>query len=111
MSLEFGVIWELYWYVNVVEWVYVMEGRIWIIFISFEGKVEIVDVDKGGFWYFFWGWGYSIEGIGFDIVKFLLVFNDGIFFEGVIFSVIDWFFYISIVWVEENLGWMVVQVV
>lgn len=59
-----------------------MEERTHITLKIPEGRLEVADLNKGGLWYFPRGWGHSIEGLGPEVAKFLLVLNNVAFFEG-----------------------------
>lgn len=82
MTLDPGAIRDLHWYANAAKCVYVMEERTHITLKIPEGRLEVADLNKGGLWYFPRGWGHSIEGLGPEMAKFLLVLNNVAFFEG-----------------------------
>ncbi|MFZ5782535.1 MAG: cupin domain-containing protein [Pseudomonadota bacterium] len=105
MTLEPGAIRELHWHADAAEWAYVIEGRSRITLTSPEGQVQIADVDAGGIWYFPRGWGHSIEGLGPNGTKFILVFNNGEFTEQSTFSITDWISNTPMSMLKEYLGW------
>lgn len=105
MTLDAGAIRELHWHADAAEWAYVIEGRSRITLTSPEGQVQIADVDAGGIWYFPRGWGHSIEGLGPNGTRFILVFNNGEFTEQSTFSITDWIANTPMSMLKEYLGW------
>lgn len=110
MTLEAGAIRELHWHAEAAEWAYVIEGRSRITLTSPWGQVQVADVDAGGIWYFPKGWGHSIEGLGPNGTKFILVFNNGEFTEQSTFSITDWIANTPMSMLTEYLGWTQQQV-
>jgi Cupin len=66
-------------------------GTCRITAIDAEGRNFVDDVGVGDFWYFPAGVPHSLQGLGPDVCKFLLVFDDGEFDEDNTFLWTDWF--------------------
>lgn len=90
MALKPGGLRELHWHANAAEWAYVMTGKCRITVIDPESRVEIKDIGPGDVWYFPRGHGHSIQGIGDEECKFVLVFDNGSFSDFATFSISDW---------------------
>jgi oxalate decarboxylase len=110
MTLEAGALRELHWHAEAAEWAYVIEGRSRITLTSPWGQVQVAEVDAGDIWYFPRGWGHSIEGLGPNGTKFILVFNNGEFTEQSTFSITDWISNTPMAMLTEYLGWTPEQV-
>lgn len=80
MRLTAGGIRELHWH-TAAEWAFVLYGSARITAIDADGKSFVDDVKEGDLWYFPPGIPHSIQGLGPDGTKFLLVFDDGHFSE------------------------------
>jgi oxalate decarboxylase len=91
MRLTSGGIRELHWHVQ-AEWAFMIYGNARITAVNPEdGKSFVNDVGAGDLWLFPGGTPHSIQGLGPDGCKFLLVFNDGNFNEFDTFLLSDWF--------------------
>ncbi len=90
MTLKPGGLRELHWHANAAEWAYVIEGKVRITAIDPQGHFEVADFGPGEIWYFPRGHAHSIQGIGNEESKFLLVFDNGYFSEFATFSLSDW---------------------
>ena len=90
MRLTAGGIRELHWHVS-GEWAYMIYGSARITAVDAEGKSFVNDVKAGDLWLFPGGVPHSIQGLGPDGCKFLLVFNQGDFDEFSTFLLSDWF--------------------
>jgi oxalate decarboxylase len=90
MRLTAGGIRELHWHVS-AEWAFMIYGNARITAIDPEGKSFVNDVTAGDLWLFPGGNPHSIQGLGPDGCKFLLVFNQGDFDEFSTFLLSDWF--------------------
>jgi oxalate decarboxylase len=90
MALKPGALRELHWHANAAEWAYVISGHCQITVIDFENRVEKADMGPGDVWYFPRGHGHSIQGIGTEECKFILVFDNGSFSDFATFSISDW---------------------
>jgi oxalate decarboxylase len=90
MRLTAGGVRELHWHVS-AEWAYMIYGSARITAVDPEGKSFVNDVKAGDLWLFPGGVPHSIQGLGPDGCKFLLVFNQGDFDEFSTFLLSDWF--------------------
>ncbi len=90
MRLTPGGIRELHWHVS-AEWAYMIYGKARITAIDPDGNSFVNDVSAGDLWLFPGGNPHSIQGLGPDGCKFLLVFNQGDFDELSTFLLSDWF--------------------
>jgi oxalate decarboxylase len=89
MKLTAGGVRELHWHVE-AEWAIMLEGNARITAVNEEGKSFVSDVGKGDLWLFPPGIPHSIQGLGPDGCRFLLVFDDGNFDEFHTFLITDW---------------------
>src|ERR1700742_563365 len=80
MRLTAGGVRELHWHVS-AEWAFMLNGNARITAVDLEGKSFVNDVKAGDLWLFPGGEPHSIQGLGPDGCKFLLVFNQGDFDE------------------------------
>jgi oxalate decarboxylase len=90
MRLIAGGVRELHWHVS-AEWAYMIYGSARITAVDAEGHSFVNDVSAGDLWLFPGGIPHSIQGLGPDGAKFLLVFNQGDFDEFSTFLLTDWF--------------------
>ena len=90
MRLVSGGIRELHWHVS-AEWAFMIYGSARITAVDPDGKSFVNDVHAGDLWLFPGGTPHSIQGLGPDGCKFLLVFNQGDFDEFSTFLLSDWF--------------------
>ena len=89
MRLTSGGIRELHWHVG-AEWALMLYGSARITAVDQQGRSFISDVHEGDLWLFPGGIPHSIQGLGPDGCRFLLVFNDGNFNEFETFLITDW---------------------
>ncbi len=89
MRLIAGGIRELHWHVS-AEWAIMLYGTARITAVDQEGRSFVSDVAEGDLWLFPKGVPHSIQGLGPDGCKFLLVFDDGNFNEFETFLITDW---------------------
>jgi oxalate decarboxylase len=89
MRLISGGIRELHWHVS-AEWAIMLYGNARITAVDTEGRSFVSDVTEGDLWLFPKGIPHSIQGLGPDGCKFLLVFDDGDFNEFETFLITDW---------------------
>ena len=90
MRLVTGGVRELHWHVG-AEWAFMIYGNARITAVDAEGRSFVNDVGVGDLWLFPEGIPHSIQGLGPDGCKFLLVFNQGDFDEFSTFLLTDWF--------------------
>jgi len=89
MRLNAGGVRELHWHVE-AEWAIMLYGHARITAVDQAGKSFVSDVGEGDLWLFPKGIPHSIQGLGPDGCRFLLVFDDGNFNEFETFLITDW---------------------
>jgi oxalate decarboxylase len=89
MRLTAGGVRELHWHVE-AEWSIMLEGNARITAVDQNAKSFVNDVGPGDLWLFPPGIPHSIQGLGPDGCRFLLVFDDGNFDEFHTFLITDW---------------------
>jgi len=89
MRLTAGGVRELHWHVE-AEWALMLYGNARITAVDPEGRSFISDVGEGDVWLFPPGIPHSIQGLGPDGCRFLLVFDNGTFDEFHTFLITDW---------------------
>lgn len=89
MRLTAGGVRELHWHVE-AEWAIMLNGNARITAVSTQGKAFVADIGEGDLWLFPPGVPHSIQGLGPDGCRFLLVFDDGRFDEFHTFLLTDW---------------------
>jgi oxalate decarboxylase len=89
MKLTAGGVRELHWHVE-AEWAIMLNGNARITAVDQEGRSFVSDVGQGDLWLFPKGVPHSIQGLGPDGCRFLLVFDDGNFDEFQTFLITDW---------------------
>jgi oxalate decarboxylase len=89
MRLTAGGVRELHWHVE-AEWAIMLNGNARITAVDTDGKSFVSDVGPGDLWLFPPGIPHSIQGLGPDGCRFLLVFDDGKFDEFHTFLITDW---------------------
>jgi oxalate decarboxylase len=89
MRLTAGGVRELHWHVE-AEWAIMLNGNARITAVDQNGKSFVSDVGVGDLWLFPPGVPHSIQGLGPDGCRFLLVFDDGAFDEFHTFLITDW---------------------
>jgi oxalate decarboxylase len=89
MRLTAGGVRELHWHVE-AEWAIMLNGTARITAVDQGGKSFVNDVGEGDLWLFPPGVPHSIQGLGPDGCRFLLVFDDGNFDEFHTFLITDW---------------------
>ena len=90
MRLIKGGVREMHWHPS-AEWAYMIYGTARITAVDADGASFVNDVEAGDLWLFPGGIPHSIQGLGADGCKFLLVFNEGNFDEFETFLLTDWF--------------------
>src|SRR5579862_7816983 len=89
MRLTAGGVRELHWHVE-AEWAIMLYGNARITAVDQQGGSFVSDVSEGDLWLFPKGVPHSIQGLGPDGCRFLLVFDDGNFNEFETFLITDW---------------------
>jgi oxalate decarboxylase len=89
MRLTTGGVRELHWHRG-AEWALMLYGNARITAVNAEGRSHVSDVGEGDLWIFPGGVPHSIQGLGPDGCRFLLVFDDGNFNEFETFLLTDW---------------------
>ncbi len=89
MRLVTGGIRELHWHRG-AEWALMLYGSARITAVDQAGRSHVSDVGEGDLWIFPGGIPHSIQGLGPDGCRFLLVFDDGNFNEYETFLLTDW---------------------
>jgi oxalate decarboxylase len=89
MRLTPGGVRELHWHVE-AEWAIVLNGSARITAVDRQGRSFVGDVTEGDLWLFPPGVPHSIQGLGPDGCRFLLVFDNGNFDEFHTFLLTDW---------------------
>ena len=89
MRLISGGVRELHWHLG-AEWALMLYGSARITAVDQEGRSHVSDVSEGDLWIFPGGIPHSIQGLGPDGARFLLVFDDGNFNEFETFLLTDW---------------------
>src|SRR6266478_6366084 len=89
MRLTAGGVRELHWHVE-AEWAIMLYGNARITAVDQSGRSFVSDVGEGDLWLFPPGVPHSIQGLGPDGCRFLLVFDDGDFNEFETFLITDW---------------------
>jgi oxalate decarboxylase len=72
------------------EWAMMLYGNARITAVDQDGRSFVSDVSQGDLWLFPKGIPHSIQGLGPDGCRFLLVFDDGNFNEFETFLITDW---------------------
>jgi len=80
MKLTAGGVRELHWHVE-AEWSIMLNGSARITAVDHRGRSFVSDVSQGDLWLFPPGVPHSIQGLGPDGCRFLLVFDNGNFDE------------------------------
>jgi oxalate decarboxylase len=103
MRLVSGGVRELHWHTS-AEWAFMIYGNARITAVDAEGRSFVNDVGEGDLWLFPGGVPHSIQGLGPDGCRFLLVFNDGSFNEFETFLLTDWFHHTPKEVLAKNFG-------
>src|SRR4051794_22617596 len=89
MRLTRGGIGVLHWH-RAAESALMLYGNARITAVDQQGRSHVSDVNEGDLWIFPGGIPHSIQGLGPDGCRFLLVFDDGNFNEFETFLLTDW---------------------
>ncbi len=77
LEMEPGALRELHWHPNAAEWQYVLSGRFSITMFGSNGRWREETLGQGDVGYIPQGFGHSIENIGGETARILIVFNSG----------------------------------
>ncbi len=77
LELQPGALRELHWHPNADEWQYVLAGRIRATLFGSRGRYREATLDRGDVGYIPQGYGHSLENVGQDPARILIVFNAG----------------------------------
>lgn len=92
---------ELYWYLNVDEWQYYLQGEVWMMVFDMGLKVQMVDFCVGDVGYVKKSFGYYVQNIGQIDFVFFEIFKIDCYVEVLLF---DWFVYMLLKFVEVYLN-------
>jgi oxalate decarboxylase len=70
---------ELHWHPNADEWQYLLTGRIRATLFGSRGRYREATLDAGDVGYIPQGYGHSLENVGPDPARILIVFNSGMY--------------------------------
>jgi oxalate decarboxylase len=77
LELEPGALRELHWHPNADEWQYLLAGSIRATLFGSRGRYREATLDAGDVGYIPQGYGHSLENVGPDRARILIVFNAG----------------------------------
>ena len=77
LEMDAGALRELHWHPNAVEWQYVLSGEFNVTMFGSKGRWSAEQIRQGDVAYIPQGFGHSIENIGGDRARILIVFNNG----------------------------------
>lgn len=81
LQLKPGAMRELHWHPNADEWLYVISGKIRLTEFASSGLSSVEELSEYDIGFSPMGYGHSIENIGNDVCKLLIVFNSGTYEE------------------------------
>lgn len=81
LILEPQALRELHWHPNADEWLYVISGNVRLTVFASSGLSSVVELSDGDIGYTPMGYGHSIENIGDNGCRLLIVFNSGTYEE------------------------------
>ena len=81
LLLEPEALRELHWHPNADEWLYVISGKIRLTVFASSGLSSVNELSDSDIGYTPMGYGHSIENIGDEECKLLIVFNSGVYEE------------------------------
>jgi oxalate decarboxylase len=76
LEMEPGALRELHWHPNASEWQYVLSGQLSVTLFGSKGRWRQETLSKGDVGYIPQGFGHSLENVGTDTVRVLIVFNN-----------------------------------
>jgi oxalate decarboxylase len=77
LELQPGALRELHWHPNADEWQYLLAGKIRATLFGSRGRYREATLDTGDVGYIPQGYGHSLENIGAEPARILIVFNSG----------------------------------
>ena len=77
LEMDAGALRELHWHPNAVEWQYVLSGEFNVTMFGSKGRWREEQIRQGDVAYIPQGFGHSIENIGGEKARILIVFNNG----------------------------------
>jgi oxalate decarboxylase len=77
LDMEPSALRELHWHPNASEWQYVLSGSLSVTLFGSQGRWREETLGKGDVAYIPQGFGHSIENIGSEKARILIVFNSG----------------------------------
>jgi oxalate decarboxylase len=77
LDMEPGALRELHWHPNAAEWQYVLKGQFNVTMFGSKGRWREETINPGDVAYIPQGFGHSIENVGDQKARILIVFNNG----------------------------------
>jgi oxalate decarboxylase len=77
LEMEPGALRELHWHPNAAEWQYILSGTFNVTLFGSKGRWRQETLENGDVGYIPQGFGHSIENVGKDKARILIVFNSG----------------------------------
>jgi oxalate decarboxylase len=77
LEMDPGALRELHWHPNADEWQYVLAGTIRATLFGSRGRYREATLDVGDVGYIPQGYGHSLEALGSEPARILIVFNSG----------------------------------
>ena len=77
LEMDAGALRELHWHPNAAEWQYILSGKFNVTLFGSKGRWREEKLSQGDVGYIPQGFGHSIENIGTEKARILIVFNSG----------------------------------
>ena len=77
LEMKAGTLRELHWHPNAAEWQYILSGELSVTLFGSQGRWREEILHQGDVGYIPQGFGHSIENIGGETARILIVFNNG----------------------------------
>ena len=77
LEMQPGALRELHWHPNADEWQYLLAGKIRATLFGSRGRYREATLDAGDVGYIPQGYGHSLENVGTEPARILIVFNAG----------------------------------
>jgi oxalate decarboxylase len=77
LEMDAGALRELHWHPNAAEWQYILSGQFNVTLFGSKGRWREEKLSQGDVGYIPQGFGHSIENIGTEKARILIVFNSG----------------------------------